>query len=137
MEKVDAELSARRAPPLRSAAFRRFVLANLVSATGSAMAPLALAYSVIGEGGGAGELGLVLATNTVPTVLFLLVGARTPAVVAVPLIVGATAARLLHAYGMLTARTLASGDAPPRLIGALGTYVFGVGLAIAAAASLL
>lgn len=74
MEKVDAELSARRAAPLRSAAFRRFVLANLVSATGSAMAPLALAYSVIGEGGGAGELGLVLATNTVPTVLFLLVG---------------------------------------------------------------
>ncbi|KMS70602.1 MFS transporter [Streptomyces viridochromogenes] len=59
---------------MRSAAFRRFVLAHLVSATGSAMAPLALAYSVIGEGGGAGDLGLVLATNTVPTVLFLLVG---------------------------------------------------------------
>lgn len=74
MEKVDAELSARRATPLRIAAFRRFVLANLVSATGSAMAPLALAYSVIEEGGGAGDLGLVLATNTVPTVLFLLVG---------------------------------------------------------------
>lgn len=74
MEKVDAELSAGRAAPLRIPGFRRFVLANLVSATGSAMAPLALAYSVIGEGGGAGELGLVLATNTVPTVLFLLVG---------------------------------------------------------------
>jgi hypothetical protein len=29
--------------PLRIPAFRRFVLANLVSATGSAMAPLALA----------------------------------------------------------------------------------------------
>jgi uncharacterized membrane protein YecN with MAPEG domain len=70
-------------------------------------------------------------------VLFLLVGARTPTVVAVPLIVGATVARLLHAYGMLTARTLASGHTPPRLVGALGTYVFGVGLAIAAAASLL
>src|SRR5215471_8466397 len=39
-------------------------------------------------------------------VLFLLVGARTHAWVAIPLIVGATAARLLHAYGMLTAPSL-------------------------------
>ncbi|MEU1145676.1 MFS transporter [Streptomyces sp. NPDC005863] len=60
--------------PLRTLAFRRFVLAQLVSATGSAMAPLALAYAVIGAGGGAGALGIVLATNTVPTVVFLLVG---------------------------------------------------------------
>ena len=35
-------------------------------------------------------------------VLFLLVGARSPAWVAIPLIVVATVARLLHAYGMLT-----------------------------------
>ncbi|MGW1954053.1 MFS transporter [Streptomyces sp. NPDC001920] len=74
MEKAAADLPVHRSAPLRTAAFRRFLVANLVSATGSAMAPLALAYSVIGEGGGAGDLGLVLATNTVPTVLFLLVG---------------------------------------------------------------
>ncbi|MDF3147671.1 MULTISPECIES: MFS transporter [unclassified Streptomyces] len=74
MEKAAAALPASRTAPLRSVAFRRFLWANLVSATGSAMAPLALAYSVIGEGGGAGDLGLVLATNTVPTVVFLLVG---------------------------------------------------------------
>ncbi|MGV9883789.1 MFS transporter [Streptomyces sp. NPDC003006] len=60
--------------PLRSGPFRRFLLAQLVSAAGSAMAPLALAYAVIGAGGGAGALGVVLATNTVPTVVFLLVG---------------------------------------------------------------
>ncbi|MFI2645188.1 MFS transporter [Streptomyces sp. NPDC018610] len=60
--------------PFPVAAFRRFVSANLVSATGSAMAPLALAYSVIEQGGGAGSLGLVLATNTVPTIVFLLAG---------------------------------------------------------------
>ncbi|WP_406424761.1 MFS transporter [Streptomyces sp. NBC_00873] len=60
--------------PLRIAAFRRFLLANLISATGSAMAPLALAYAVIGQGGGAGSLGVVLATNTVPTIAFLLAG---------------------------------------------------------------
>ncbi|MDC0772929.1 MFS transporter [Streptomyces sp. HD] len=60
--------------PLRNVAFRRFVTASLISATGSAMAPLALAYSVIEQGGGAGALGVVLATNTVPTVVFLLMG---------------------------------------------------------------
>ncbi|WKE69028.1 MFS transporter [Streptomyces sp. WP-1] len=60
--------------PLRLPAFRRFVAANVISASGSAMAPLALAYSVIEEGGGAGALGLVLAVNTVPTILFLLMG---------------------------------------------------------------
>ncbi|MBT2420662.1 MFS transporter [Streptomyces sp. ISL-22] len=74
MEKVTAELPARRAAPLRIAAFRRFVTASLVSAAGSAMAPLALAYAVIEQGGGAGDLGVVLATNTVPTVVFLLMG---------------------------------------------------------------
>ncbi|WP_326694516.1 MFS transporter [Streptomyces sp. NBC_01766] len=71
---VEAELLATHPSPLRVAAFRRFVLANLVSATGSAMAPLALAYAVIGQGGGAGALGVVLATNTLPTIAFLLVG---------------------------------------------------------------
>ncbi len=74
MEKGVAELPAKRATPLRNAAFRRFVTASLISAAGSAMAPLALAYSVIEQGGGTGALGVVLATTTVPTVLFLLVG---------------------------------------------------------------
>ncbi|MEU8471105.1 MFS transporter [Streptomyces sp. NPDC029006] len=60
--------------PWRTAPFRRFASAQLVSATGTAMAPLALAYSVIEQGGGAGSLGLVLATNTVPTIVFLLAG---------------------------------------------------------------
>ncbi|MFD7019526.1 MFS transporter [Streptomyces sp. NPDC059928] len=72
--KTAASTPTIRLAPLKVAAFRRFVLANLISATGSAMAPLALAYSVIGEGGGAGSLGLVLATNTVPTIVFLLAG---------------------------------------------------------------
>ncbi|MGI5275016.1 MFS transporter [Streptomyces rochei] len=59
---------------LRIATFRRFAAASLISATGSAMAPLALAYAVIEQGGGAGSLGVVLATNTVPTIVFLLAG---------------------------------------------------------------
>jgi uncharacterized protein len=78
------------------------------------------------------------AAEYVPTliVLFLLVGARSPAVVAIPLIVGATLSRLAHAYAMLASKTLAAENAP-RLAGAMGTYAFGLGLAIAAAASLL
>jgi uncharacterized protein len=74
------------------------------------------------------------ASEYVPTliVLFLLVGARGPAIVAVPLIVGATLARVLHAYGLLTARSMAS-PTVPRLAGAAGTYLFGVALAVAAA----
>ncbi|MFB8033557.1 MFS transporter [Streptomyces sp. NPDC056004] len=68
------EASATRPTPLRVPAFRRFALATLVSATGSAMAPLALAYAVIGQGGGAGSLGVVLATNSVPTIVFTVVG---------------------------------------------------------------
>jgi uncharacterized membrane protein YecN with MAPEG domain len=74
------------------------------------------------------------AAEYVPTliVLFLLVGARSPAGVAIPLIVGATLARLVHAYALLTARSLAS-ETVPRVAGAAGTYLFGVALAVAAA----
>ncbi|MFF2411634.1 MFS transporter [Streptomyces sp. NPDC058092] len=72
--KAAVELPTTPLKPLRVAAFRRFVLANLVSATGSAMAPLALAYAVIGQGGGAGSLGIVLATNSVPTIVLTIAG---------------------------------------------------------------
>jgi uncharacterized membrane protein YecN with MAPEG domain len=78
------------------------------------------------------------AAEYVPTliVLFLLVGARSPAAVAIPLIVGATLARLAHAAGLLSARTMADPSAS-RMVGATGTYLFGIGLAVALAASLL
>jgi uncharacterized protein len=77
------------------------------------------------------------AAEYVPTliVLFLVVGARSPAGVAIPLIIGATVARVVHAYGMLTAPSLAM-QTRARLAGAVGTYLFGVALAVAAAASL-
>ncbi|HSU34920.1 MAG TPA: MAPEG family protein [Propionibacteriaceae bacterium] len=68
-------------------------------------------------------------------VLFLLVGYRSPAWVAIPLIIVATAARLLHAYGMLTSTTLAM-PGKSREIGAGMTYLSGVALAVAAVASL-
>ena len=68
-------------------------------------------------------------------VLFLLAGARSPAVVAIPLIIAATAARVAHACGLLTAPSLAV-QTKARLAGAAGTYLLGVGLAVAAAFSL-
>ena len=68
-------------------------------------------------------------------VLFLLVGARSPAAVAIPLIAGATVARLVHAYGLLSSPSLAA-PTTSRLIGALGTYLFGIGLAVTAVLSL-
>ncbi|MCM2414373.1 MFS transporter [Streptomyces sp. RKAG290] len=70
----EQEYGPRGASPLRVPVFRRFLLAHLISATGSAMAPVALAFAVIGNGGGAQSLGIVLAANTVPTVVFLLLG---------------------------------------------------------------
>jgi hypothetical protein len=77
------------------------------------------------------------ASEYVPTliVLFLLVGARSPAGVAIPLIIAATLARLMHAYGLLTAHSLAAQTAP-RLVGAAGTYLVGVALAVAAAVTI-
>jgi uncharacterized membrane protein YecN with MAPEG domain len=77
------------------------------------------------------------AAEYVPTliVLFLLAGARSPAAAAIPLIAGATIARLVHAYGLLACPSLAT-PTTPRLIGAIGTYLFGIGLAVAAVASL-
>ena len=77
------------------------------------------------------------AAEYVPTliVLFLLVGARSPAAVAVPLIAGATIARLVIAYALLTSPSLAT-PTRSRLIGGVGTYLFGIGLAAAAVVSL-
>ena len=65
-------------------------------------------------------------------VLFLLVGARSPVA---PTISGIAAARVLHAYGLLTAPSLAV-TTKARLAGAAGTYLLGIGLAVAAALSL-
>lgn len=74
------------------------------------------------------------AAEYVPTliVLFLLVGMADLGWVGAVLVVGATVARLLHAVGMLTAHSLAE-ESLVRMAGAMGTYLFGVALAVAAA----
>ncbi len=49
--------------------------------------------------------------------------------------IAAVAARLLHAVGMLTSKTLAS-HGPVRDLGAMGTYVVGIALGVTAVVSL-
>jgi hypothetical protein len=60
--------------PLRHANFRWYWIAATVNLTGSTMAGVALAFAVLSITDSAGALGLVLAAQTVPTVLFLLFG---------------------------------------------------------------
>ncbi|WP_272934825.1 MFS transporter [Streptomyces spororaveus] len=59
---------------LRHRQFRLFVLARLISMSGSAMAPVAIAFSVLGFDDRPNSLAIVLASNTVPQLILLLVG---------------------------------------------------------------
>jgi MFS family permease len=54
--------------------FRGFFLGRLVSLLGSAMAPVALAFAVLGASGRPSDLGVVLACQLVPQLALLLVG---------------------------------------------------------------
>ncbi|WP_052914420.1 MAPEG family protein [Protofrankia coriariae] len=69
------------------------------------------------------------AAEYIPTliVLSLLVGSRAPAWT-LAFVIGATAARLAHAWGMLAARSWAD-VTRRRTVGAAGTYLFGLALA--------
>jgi MFS family permease len=59
---------------LRLREFRRLLAAQSVSEVGDRMTPIALAFAVLELGGGATEVGLVLACRMVPLVATLLVG---------------------------------------------------------------
>ena len=64
-----------RAPAvLAQPAFRTYFTAQTVSALGSAMSTLAVTFAILGLGGSATELGVVLAAGTVPALLLMLVG---------------------------------------------------------------
>jgi uncharacterized membrane protein YecN with MAPEG domain len=73
------------------------------------------------------------AAEYVPTmiVLFLLVGWRQPGAWTTALIVAATVARLAHAYGIVSSKTMAA-ESAARKAGAMGTYAFGFALAVVA-----
>ena len=60
---------------LRHHAFRHIFAARAVSLLGTSMAPVALAFAVLGQpGGSAGRLGIVLAGRSIAQVVFLLFG---------------------------------------------------------------
>jgi MFS family permease len=60
--------------PLRHDNFRWYFIASTVNTAGSTMAGVSLAFAVLSITDSASSLGLVLAAETVPTVLFLLFG---------------------------------------------------------------
>ncbi|WP_159803237.1 MFS transporter [Arthrobacter zhaoguopingii] len=70
----DNPVSAAVRSPLALPVFRRVLASNLVSATGNGMAPIALAFAVLQIGGTPLNLGIVLAANSIPTIIFLIVG---------------------------------------------------------------
>jgi MFS family permease len=60
---------------IRQPAFRNILFARAVSLLGTSMAPVALAFAVLGEPGGSpGELGVVLAGRSIAQVVFLAFG---------------------------------------------------------------
>lgn len=60
--------------PLRYAPFRRLTAARAISASGSAVAPIALAFAVLDVTGSPADLGLVVAARSAANVAFLLLG---------------------------------------------------------------
>ena len=54
--------------------FRRFILGYTVSLTGSSMVPVAIAFTLYAQGGGASAVAKVLAAESLPMVLLLLIG---------------------------------------------------------------
>ncbi len=59
---------------LMSRDFTLFFIGSALSAIGTALIPVALSFALIGSGRSAGALGLVLAAQTLPTVVLLLLG---------------------------------------------------------------
>ena len=54
--------------------FRLYFIGRMTSFVGTGMLPVALSFAVLGRGGSVGDVGLVLGAETLPLVLFLLVG---------------------------------------------------------------
>src|SRR5437667_1382028 len=68
------EAVARRLGPLRDRPFGLLWIGRTASAVGDSLIPVAMAFAVLGLGGSATGIGLVLAAFTLPRVLLILVG---------------------------------------------------------------
>ena len=111
--------------PLDVPAFRWLFGGQAVSAVGDQVFPVAVAALVVGRGGGAGELGLVLAARFAALVLFALLGGvwsdRLPRVAVLR---GADLLRLVAVSGLGVGA--ATGDPPVAVLAAL-VFVVGAG----------
>ena len=65
-------MAARPAPGPPGAGFRKLFIGQSLSYVGDRIAPIALAFGVLGIGGSAAELGLVIAAGTIPFSVFTL-----------------------------------------------------------------
>lgn len=81
-DSVDVTDTANASPtPLRhllSGRFGWFYAGRTVDLAGSSMTTVALALAVLQASGSATDLGIVLAANMIPTLVLLLLGARSP-----------------------------------------------------------
>jgi len=109
---------------LRNPDFRWLFTGQAVSAIGDQLFPVAVAVLVLQGGGGAGDLGLVLAARFGALVLFALLGGvwadRLPRV---RVLVSADVLRLLAVLGL----ALAAASAPPVPVLAALTFLVGAG----------
>jgi len=60
--------------PLRHAPFRFLLSGRVVSMTGNAVAPIALAFAVLDLTGSALDLGIVVGGRSITTIVFILIG---------------------------------------------------------------
>ena len=81
--------------PLRHAPFRFLVSGRVVSMTGNAVAPIALAFAVLDLTGSAFDLGIVVGGRSITTIVFILIG-------------GVVADRLPRSVVMVASSTLAA-----------------------------
>ena len=91
------------------------------TATGRSDDPTNFLHKLIRAHGNTGEYVAMLA------VLILILGTREPSTWGTASVVGATASRYLLAAGIILSPTMAKPH-PLRFLGALGTYLFGLGL---------
>ena len=71
---MSALVGSQRLGPLRERSFFLLFTGRTISMLGSTVAPVALAFAIVGMGGSPADLGLVLAASFLPQILFLLVG---------------------------------------------------------------
>src|SRR5689334_13542924 len=81
--------------PLRHAPFRFLLAGRVVSMTGNAVAPIALAFAVLDLTGSALDLGIVVGGRSITTIVFILIG-------------GVVADRLPRSVVMVASSTLAA-----------------------------